>query len=67
MRIRIEKPPEYKYNWHSWFAWYPVPVYVGDEEFYGTWVWLEKVERVYEYSFKALRPAYSLPPRLCQK
>lgn len=31
-----------KYNWHKWYAWHPVKIF-------GTWYWLEYVQRKYEY------------------
>lgn len=40
--------PEY-FQWHRWFAWYPVQV--GD-----TWVWLETVERVRVFIGPTLLP-----------
>ena len=28
-----------KWEWHKWYAWYPVCFWIGE------WVWLETVER----------------------
>ena len=40
-----------KYLAHQWFAWYPVKV--GR-----TWVWLEKIWRVYKRTTPLLPPRY---------
>lgn len=36
--VNFGKPRKDPYEWHIWFAWYPVKA--GS-----TWVWLEKVRR----------------------
>lgn len=33
-------------EWHDWFAWYPVLCFNTKN-----WVWLEKVERIYHYTY----------------
>ena len=48
MRYVIKERPLKAYNWHRWFAWYPVRANVPGAG-RGAWVWLETVERVYEY------------------
>jgi hypothetical protein len=61
MKISWRREPEEArlWNWHPWFAWYPVRVFdakIG----WGTWVWLETVERVYEFGQPNLKPYYRL-------
>ena len=34
-----------KYNWHDWFAWYPIKLTDQSDNVYGEIIWLEKVER----------------------
>lgn len=31
------------YEWHEWFAWYPIWVHTGHCK--GTWIFLESVQR----------------------
>lgn len=44
MRLAVKSTN--KYEWHKWFAWYPVLV---EDEDTGArmWIWLETVERIY--------------------
>jgi len=50
MRYVIEERPLKAYNWHRWFAWYPVRAFkLGTSR--GAWVWLETVDRIYEYGY----------------
>jgi hypothetical protein len=43
MRIVIKNKKETKWDWHVWFAWYPVAIasYADNT----TYVWLERIER----------------------
>jgi hypothetical protein len=38
-----------KYEWHDWFAWYPIWVKTGECK--ETRIWLERVQRKYALSY----------------
>jgi hypothetical protein len=59
MRYRFRDWPPEAYKWHRWYAWYPVLVFdpYGKR---GAVVWLEEVERMFEYG-RWRRPTYRLP------
>lgn len=40
---RRTKKRDHLYNWHPWYAWYPVQV----PYYSGNWVWLQYIEREY--------------------
>lgn len=41
--MRLNEKWKDKYEWHQWFAWYPIWIHTGHCK--GTWVFWEKVER----------------------
>jgi len=38
-----------KFEWHDWYAWYPIWVNTGPDK--ETRVWLEKVQRRYTHTY----------------
>ena len=57
MKLNTQKQNEF--IWHAWFAWYPVkvPLFKSNEYldvYKYQWVWLEKIERKYEFTFSGL-------------
>lgn len=50
MRKRIKLKD--KYEWHEWFAWYPIWVQVGPCK--ETFIFLEKVQRKYTHTWNGV-------------
>lgn len=42
-----------KYEWHEWFAWYPIWVSTGECK--ETRIWLERVQRKYTMTYDGVQ------------